>query len=423
MLQIKKLGKNIISGILERQVKKLRKKHNFIVVAVVGSVGKTSTKLAIAEILKTQKSVRYQEGNYNDRVTVPLIFFGHENPNMFNIFAWLKIIRSNRKQIRRKHFYDVVVLELGTDGPGQLKGFAYIKPDIAVVTAVTPEHMEFFDSIDAVAEEELVVAKFSKNVVINVDDVSHKYIKNIKNAITYGLSSADYTAETSAKKTKQLINVSHGDLKINKEINLLGKQGAKIALAAVAVANELDLTQANIINGLGKLKAFSGRMNILEAINKSSIIDDTYNSSPAAVIAGLDVLYGMKASQKIAILGTMNELGNFSNDAHKEIGRYCDPKQLDIVVTIGKPAEEFTGKVAKQKGCEVHSFDSPYEAGDFVKTRLVKGTIVFAKGSQNQVFAEESIKVLLADSDDAKKLVRQSKYWLDIKESQFGRRS
>ena len=420
---VKKIGKNWLTKKLEKQVKKLRKKHVFLVVAVVGSVGKTSTKLAIAEMLKTQKSVRYQEGNYNDRLTVPLVFFGHDNPNMFNVFAWLKIFRSNRKQIRRKHFYDVVVLELGTDGPGQLKDFEYINPDISVVTAVTPEHMEFFDSIDAVADEELAVTKFSKKVIVNVDDVSPKYIKNIKNLTTYGLQKADYMASISTKKNKQLINVSRSDLSINKEISLLGMQGAKVALAALAVANELDLTQANILNGLGHLKAFSGRMNILDGINKSTIIDDTYNSSPAAVTAGLDVLYAMKAPQKIAILGTMNELGKFSDDAHKEIGKYCDPKQLDMVVTIGKLAEEFTAKVAKQKGCQVHSFDSPYDAGDFVKSRLVKGAVVFAKGSQNRVFAEESLKVLLADRDDEKKLVRQSKYWLDIKEGQFGRRS
>ncbi len=419
---VKKIGKNWLTKKLEKQVKKLRKKHVFLVVAVVGSVGKTSTKLAIAEMLKTQKSVRYQEGNYNDRLTVPLVFFGHDNPNMFNVFAWLKILRSNRKQIRRKHFYDVVVLELGTDGPGQLKDFEYINPDISVVTAVTPEHMEFFDSIDAVADEELAVTKFSKKVIVNVDDVSPKYIKNIKNLTTYGLQKADYMASVSTKKNKQLINVSRSDLSINKEISLLGMQGAKVALAALAVANELDLTQANILNGLGHLKAFSGRMNILDGINKSTIIDDTYNSSPAAVTAGLDVLYAMKAPQKIAILGTMNELGKFSDDAHKEIGKYCDPKQLDMVVTIGKLAEEFTAKVAKQKGCQVHSFDSPYDAGDFVKTKLLKGAVVFAKGSQNRVFAEESLKVLLADRDDEKKLVRQSKYWLDIKEGQFGRR-
>lgn len=420
MLQIKKLGKNLFSRILERQVKRLRKKHNFTVVAVVGSVGKTSTKLAIAEVLKTQKSVRFQVGNYNDRLTVPLVFFGHDNPSMFDFFAWLKIFRSNKKQIKRKHFYDVVVIELGTDGPGQIKEFEYIQPDITVVTAVTPEHMEFFDSVDDVAREELSVAEFSKKVVVNTDDVSSKYLKEINNLLTYGLNKADYRAETSPKKTKQMLKLDHGDLKINKEINLVGAQGAKVALAAVAVANELDLTQANILNGLGKLKPFAGRMNILSGINGSTIIDDTYNASPAAVMAALDAMYSMKAPQKIAILGNMNELGAHSKKAHTQIGEYCDPKHLDLVVTIGPDANEYIASAARAKSCKVKSFDSPYAVGDFVKENLERGALILAKGSQNKVFAEESLKVLLKNPEDAQKLVRQSKAWLDIKNSQFG---
>lgn len=420
MLQIKKLGKNLFSRILERQVKRLRKKHYFTVVAVVGSVGKTSTKLAIAEVLKTQKSVRFQTGNYNDRLTVPLVFFGHDNPSMFDFFAWLKIFRSNKKQIRRKHFYDVVVIELGTDGPGQIKEFEYIQPDITVVTAVTPEHMEFFDSVDDVAREELSVAEFSKKVVVNTDDVSSKYLKEINNLLTYGLNKADYRAETSPKKTKQMLKLDHVDLKINKEINLVGAQGAKAALAAVAVANELDLTQANILNGLGKLKPFAGRMNILSGINGSTIIDDTYNASPAAVMAALDAMYSMKAPQKIAILGNMNELGAHSKKAHTQIGEYCDPKQLDLVVTIGPDANEYIASAARAKNCKVKSFDSPYAAGDFVKENLERGALILAKGSQNKVFAEESLKVLLKNPEDVQKLVRQSKAWLDIKNSQFG---
>ena len=419
---VKKHGKNLISGILERQVKKLRKKHDFIVVAVVGSVGKTSTKLAIAKVLMTERSVRYQEGNYNDQLTVPLVFFGHESPGIFNIFGWLKIFMSNRKQISRRFFPDIVVIELGTDGPGQIELFEYIHPDIAVVTAITAEHMEFFNSLDDVAKEELAVTKFSKKTIVNNDDIDAKYLKNIKNLLTYGLEKADYKADTLPRKIGQVIKISKKDLSISKEIKLLGKQGAKTALASLAVAHELGLGQQNILSGLGSLRAYSGRMNLLDGINGTTIIDDTYNASPAAVIAGLDVLYEIKSAQKIAILGAMNELGKFAEESHRQIGKYCDSKKLEMVVTIGAMTEEFTALEAKNNGCEVYSFSSPFEAGDFVKTKLKKGAIVFAKGSQNRVFAEESLKVLLKNPDDINKLVRQGKYWLDIKEKQFGRR-
>ena len=94
--------------------------------------------------------VRYQVGNYNDRLTVPLVIFGKSLPGLLNISAWFKILSENKKLIKADFPFDVVVVELGTDGPGQLNDFAYLQPDISVVTSVAPEHMEFFKTLDAV---------------------------------------------------------------------------------------------------------------------------------------------------------------------------------------------------------------------------------------------------------------------------------
>lgn len=414
---VKIRGKNLICKILERQVRNLRLKNSFIVVAVVGSVGKTSTKLAISKVLSTEKRVRYQEGNYNDRLTVPLVFFGHSSPSLMNVFSWVKIILSNQKQIKNFNF-DVVVIELGTDGPGQIKDFQYIYPDISVVTAVTPEHMEFFDSLDDVAKEELSVCSFSRVNIINGDDVAKKYLKDLDYK-SYGLNlENNIVAKNTSFNNGQIVEIS----KNKYEIKLLGNQGAKIALSAYSVAKQLELSEKAIKSGLESLVAFAGRMNLLEGIKDSLIIDDTYNASPDAVIAGLDVLYAMKAKQKIAILGNMNELGKFSEEMHRQIGKYCDDKQLDLVITLGPDAQKFITEEASKKGCEVHAFSSPFEVGDFVAKKLKSGAVIFAKGSQNKVFAEESLKALLANKQDAAKLVRQSKYWLDIKEKQFNRK-
>jgi len=148
----KKAGRSVVCTVLEWQVRQLRARHDFKVVAVVGSVGKTSTKHAIAGLLGQTLRVRYQSGNYNDRVTVPLVFFGLKEPSLFNITAWLKAFGVTQSEISLPYAYDVVVVELGTDGPGQMADFAYLKPDIAVVTGIAPEHMEFFGSLDAVAK-------------------------------------------------------------------------------------------------------------------------------------------------------------------------------------------------------------------------------------------------------------------------------
>lgn len=150
---MKKIAKNWLAKRLEKQVLKLRAKNNFTIVAVAGSVGKTTTKLAIARLLQDAKSVQFQEGNYNDRVTVPLVFFGQTQPSIYNVLGWIKIWFSNQLQLRKPYLHDVVVLELGSDAPGQIKDFAYLQPDIAVITAVTDEHMANFKTLDAVATE------------------------------------------------------------------------------------------------------------------------------------------------------------------------------------------------------------------------------------------------------------------------------
>ena len=129
----------------------------------------------------------------------------------------------------------------------------------------------------------------------------------------------------------------------------------------------------------------------------------------------------MAAPHKIALLGNMNELGKYSKDAHEEIGKLCDPAKLNLVVTLGPDANKFLAPTAKKLGCEVQAFDDPYSAGEFIKNQLKDQTLVLAKGSQNKVFAEEAVKVLLAEPADASELVRQSKSWLKQKRRQFNR--
>jgi len=418
----KTAGKGILCFLLERQVKRLRASHEFKLIAVVGSVGKTSTKLAIAKVLSASDKVLYQEGNYNDRLTVPLVIFNQQLPNLLNIFAWSKILCSNQRLIRGDYPYKYVIVELGTDGPGQIAEFAYLKPELSVVSAVDFEHMEFFASLDDVASEELTVFNFSKQVLVNIDDTPAEYLKS-KKYLSYGLGSkADFrvTSEPSMSLKTSIVDFQLGEgptLKVN--MQAIGRQGVSIALAAAATAASLGYKAEAIEAGLQTITPFAGRMQILSGIKDSTIIDDSYNASPKSVMAALEVLYAVEATQRIAILGNMNELGDYSSTAHTEVGNYCDPNKLDYVVTIGPDARDYLATAAKTKGCKVESFDSPYDAGDFVEKILLAKAVVLADGSQNGVFAEESLKILLADKKDADKLVRQSDYWLAIKRRQF----
>jgi UDP-N-acetylmuramoyl-tripeptide--D-alanyl-D-alanine ligase len=257
----------------------------------------------------------------------------------------------------------------------------------------------------------------------NADLVAEKYRQPLEGAISYGIKQpADY----------HLTSVSHSaegyecDIKHNNEAFLhfsheaVSETQLYSVLAAAIMGNKLGLTSSQIVGGMAAITPVSGRLRRLRGMNGSLIIDDTYNALPDSVRAGLRVLYALKAPQKIAILGNMNELGAMSAQAHTEIGEFCDPAELDLVVTIGPDANEYLAPAAAAEGCEVQSFDTPYEAGEYLKSRIKQGAVILAKGSQNKVFAEEAIKPLLADPKDAAKLVRQSAYWLKRKQKAFG---
>lgn len=421
---MQKLAKKLVVAVLGWQVRRLYKKNSFKVVAVAGSLGKTSTKLAISQVLGDKYKIRHQEGNYNDILTVPLIFFGHATPSLFNPFSWLVIFWRNEAQLRKKYPYEVVVVEVGTDGPGQIVGYGrYLKADIGVLTAIAPEHMEFFDDVDAVADEELQIVNLSEKLVVNSDFVETKYLSKIKNPVT--TYSTKNTADIRLKNVKFDGFSADFDVLENNAL-LLSAQHEAVAeprlyavAAAIAVARQLGLEPKGIKAGLDNLKPVAGRMQRLDGVNGSVIIDDTYNASPPAMKAALDTLYRLDAAQKIAVLGNMNELGSYSQEAHEEIGSYCDPKKLDLVITLGPDANKYLVPTAEAKGCKVQQFDDPYSVGDYLKPIIKNGALVLVKGSQNRVFAEETVKLLLADPKDAKKLVRQSDDWLKIKDKAF----
>lgn len=419
----KKAARGVVCTMLEVQVKQLRSRHHFKVVAVVGSLGKTSTKTAIADLLGQSLRVRYQAGNYNDRVTVPLIFFGLSEPSLYNPLSWFKVFGATQSEIALPYPYDVVVVELGSDGPGQLRDFAYLRPDITVVTAVAPEHMENFLTVDAVADEELTVFDYSKRVLVNGDDIAAKYLVG-RTFSDYSLASerAEYFGNTiPSGLSGQKIHVSLPKGTVSGDVSYVGLQGAKFAVAAVAVADMLDTKPKQIEKALPELKAFSGRMQILQGTKNSTLIDDTYNSAPASAEAALDVLYATKAKQRIAVLGSINEMGDYAREAHQEVGAYCNAKKLDMVVTVGSDAKKWLAPAALEQGCTVKTFKSPYDAGDYVLKSLKDGAIILFKGSQNGVYTEEALKPMLIDPKDAEKLVRQSHWWLKTKAKQFPR--
>lgn len=423
--------KNFVLLLIEFQVKRFLKRHKPKIVAVAGSVGKTSTKMAITTVLRQRFKVHTQEGNYNAEVSVPMAIFDLPMPPLATLkspLTWLKQLWYMELKIHRPFGFDVIVLELGTDKPGDIAHFGtYLHPDIAVVTAVTPEHMEFFKTIDAVAQEELTVASFSELIVINRDNIDETFARYVTNSNidTYGTSGvAEYhylieDFEPGVGFVGKFVSPEFGEQQI--ALTLAGEHNVRAAVAAGVIGIKLGLSQPEIAAGLSAIQPVKGRMNILRGLLNSTIIDDTYNSSPAAAVAALQTLYLFPSKQKIAILGSMNELGDFTQKAHEEVGAVCDPTLLDWVVTIGDNAEKFLAPAAAKRGCQVRSFKSPYEAGGFVHSVLHPDATILAKGSQNGIFVEEAVKILLHSTEEESQLVRQAPEWLAKKSAAFDR--
>lgn len=424
MRLLKHIGKTIVVAILSWQLRRLQAKYPLVTVGVVGSYGKTSTKSAIATVLSQHFRVRYQAGNYNDIVTVPLIFFGEQMPSLLNPLAWCRLFVRNERQLRQAYPYDVVVVELGTDGPGQLAAFGrYLSLDFTVLTAIAYEHMEFFADLQAVAEEELTVQQYSSQLLVNTDLCAKKYVSQLSTSHLYFGQEGD--PEYKIAKLRTIDNAYTFELLHDGRQELramypgLARTQVYSAAAAAIIGLQLSIPADKLAKGIAKVVPVSGRMRVLDGVNHSLILDETYNSSPAAAKAALDTLYAIAAPQKLALLGNMNELGDYAAEAHREVGRYCDPHQLDMVLTLGPEANAYLAPAAKAKGCRVQTFDTPYEAGAYLKAHLKIGAVALIKGSQNKVFAEEAVKLILQNPADVDQLIRQSPQWLKKKARSF----
>ena len=398
-------------------------------VAVVGSVGKTSTKRALAQLLSSRYRVRMHEGNHNSEVSVPLAILGIAMPpKLRSIRQWRLVFKAARQRIKQPTDVDIIVQELGTDHPGDIAAFGeYLVPDIALVTAVTPEHMEFFGSIEAVAQEEMSVTNFSRFTLVNRDDVEGRFaaLANTPNFSTYGTTgAAEYRFE------QQSFTVDYGYVgniivaggePFAATIKVVGEHSLRPIMGAVAASMMMGVTAAEMTPALAAIKPVPGRMNLLRGIDDTLIIDDTYNSSPAAAAAAIQTLYSLdEVPQRILVLGDMRELGASSQAEHEKLGAMCDPNMVAWVVLVGPDSEKYLAPIARQRGCQVHIAPDAIRAGMFVRSVTEEGAAILVKGSQNTIYLEECVKILCNLTEDTQ-LVRQGEAWMKVKDELFSR--
>lgn len=411
------LGYRLLALVLGAQVRALVKRHRPFFVGVAGSIGKTSTKIAIAQLLSAKYRVCFQENNRNGFLTTPFVFYDLQVPGPWDVVGWTNALVGNFFRYRRAYPYVCVVVELGTDNPGYLARFKqYLELDVGVLSAITNEHMEAFESLENIAKEETVLGSFSKRLIVNGDLCEAKYLESLNREYeTYGLEGA-------ADHTLYDVRMDHPDKcefavsptrnKVRLTTGIACKQRLYSICAAVAVGRLASMSEQEIEAGLQRIGQVSGRLQKLAGVLGSTLIDDTYNAGPKSMQLAIDVLCRFDAPQRVAVLGSMNELGAISAEEHRRIGLYCKPNKIDLVVVVGKEAQEHLAPAAREVGCRVVDAANAEEAGRIAREHLVPNAVVLFKASGRRLYLEEAVKELLANPADQSKLVRQDARWM-----------
>ncbi len=341
-----------------------REKHAVSVVGITGSVGKTSTKDATAALLSTKFEVLKSQGNLNTEIGVPLTL------------------------LELKVSHEKAVLEMGMYVPGDIALLCTIaKPDVGVVTNVGPTHMERTGSLEATAKakRELVEALTKDGTaILNGDDPlvlsmsEHTKAKKIVYGTRTGL---DLWAEGLRSNGLSGISFTMHWLseKMEMDTPLVGRHSVYTALAAAGVALSQGLSLEEVALGLRDLVDVN-RIKIVQGPMESTILDDTYNASPASCIAALDLLSQMPG-QKIAVLGDMLELGRGEEAGHREVGRRA-AEVADYVVTLGIRARFIADEATKAGLSNVEPADTHDEAIKIIKEVMRQGANILVKGSR-----------------------------------------
>lgn len=427
----KPMAKKYLEDALRVMAVTVLKKYKPKVIAITGSVGKTSTKEAIFVALASHYSIRKSEKNYNNELGIPLTIIGSEagGRSLVNwakvAFKWVFIIVFPVK------YPEILILELGADRPGDISYLTkFLKPDIGVITNISGSHLEFFRTIEGVAKEKGMLVKNLPEKGVAVLNIDNPYIKKIKNqlkskTITYGFSpeadlmasDASYNYQSDSDDIESVKGLSFklsykGTIIPVRLNNVLAKHNIHSALAAIACGLEFGL---NLVEIGGALENFSlpyGRMTLVPGIKRSFIIDDSYNSSPVSTEAALEVLSDIKAPRKIAVLGDMLELGPGSEKDHREVGKKFLDMKGDIFIGVGSRMLFAVSEVKRVRGDEnVYHFQSPMEAGKKLQELMRERDLVLIKGSQGMRM-EKVVEEVMSEPHKARAILcRQDKRW------------
>lgn len=419
--------KQLAIKILAICARSVLRKYQPKIVAITGTVGKSSAKEAVYAVLRHSLVVRASFGSYNNELGVPLSILNLPPPGR-NILKWIKAIFHTAKLLFiTDHTYpDVLILEMGADRVGDIaKLTSIVPPNVAVLTAITPVHLEKFGNLETVQREKARIWSRLHGVAVgNIDDerVRMELSKVKTKTVTYGISedaivrtdgAAIFTGagEEIYEKIRGVAFKLLGDgsaLPVHIP-GVLGKSHLYAALAGAATGVAFGLNYHDIVEGLHLYSPLPGRMRLLPGIKHTLLIDDTYNASPAAMESALTELKDLpinEGNKKFACLGDMLELGADSESLHAEVGRIVASSGIDILVCVGERSAGVARAASLGGMAEDHIFHfaGSAEAGTFLQDRIRRGDIILIKGSRG-MHLEKVVKELMAEPLRAEELL------------------
>lgn len=376
------------------------KRYNPIVIGVAGSVGKSSTKEALATVLDMRYKVYKSPASFNGRYGLPL----------------------GLSQLQPEH--DIAVLELACDHFGEMAELlAITSPKVGVVTNITPTHIESLGTVEnLLREKQQIVEALPEDgiAILNFDDDRVRQMRHRIRAgvFTYGqdIGGHGFGADLLAYNIQLSLEGTHFDLRhedrrfADNYIPLLGRPHLYAALAALTVGLFFDIPLKEGLDRLTNLQSLPGRLTLLDGINGTKTIDDSFGATPASALAALDFLgeLDIKNGRRIFVMGDMTELGVLSEEAHQQIGERA-AEVSDLLVTRGELAAS-AGRAARRVGFSTkrsHIVYSHSDAVECVHTFARSGDVILVTGSPLGRM-ELVVKQLLAHPEDASRLPRQA---------------
>lgn len=351
-----------------------RSLYDIPVIAITGSVGKTSTKDIVANVVSQKYKTLKTIGNNNNNIGMPFTILNLEG-------------------------HEAMVLEMGMNHFGEISLLTSIaKPDICVITNIGTSHIGILGSRENIlkAKLEILEGNPEATVIINNDnDLLHNWYegnKEKRKVRTYGIKEkSDLNAQEiilNNQDSEFTINLRNEKIKVKVPVG--GEHFVLNSLCAAVVGNELEISANDIIKGIESFELTKKRMDISQLDSGITIINDAYNASFESMKATLEYLSEFKEKRKIAILGDMFELGDYSKELHKKVGEEVHKNDIDILICNGKNAK-YIADGAREKGMNEKYIYYILEKDDIISSlrKIVKNNdIVLFKASNGMKFYE-----------------------------------